>query len=394
MWEKAKELQQELVTMRRDLHRIPEFGGELPKTKAYVIQKLEEMGIPYQENPDDSGLTAVINEGGDGKTIAFRADMDALKIQEENDLEFKSEHDGLMHACGHDAHMAMLLGTAKVLNENKEKIPGRVKLIFQTDEENSRGAERSIAAGCLDGVDAIFGTHIGTLRGKEIPAGTVISHAGSCMASFDKFVIKVKGYGCHGSTPEKGIDPINIAAHIIINLQAVIAREISAVKPAVLTVGHVVAGDTYNIIPSEVLIEGTTRAFEEEVRQHMAMRIGEIAETTAKVFGGEVEYEMIWGAPPVINDEAMAALAAECARDVVGDAYVIDQVSEPITVGEDFSYYANQVPAAFMFLSSSNPEKKTDAPHHNCRFDVDEDVLWIGPAVFVRVAEKFFGIGE
>lgn len=392
MWERAKELQQELVTMRRDLHRIPEFGGELPKTKAYVIQRLNEMGIPYQENPDDSGLTAVINEGVDGKTIAFRADMDALKIQEENDLEFKSEHDGLMHACGHDAHMAMLLGTAKVLNENKEKIPGRIKLIFQTDEENSRGAERSIAAGCLEGVDAIFGTHIGTLRGKEIPAGTVISHPGSCMASFDKFMIKVKGYGCHGSTPEKGIDPINIAAHIIINLQAVIAREISAVKPAVLTVGHVTAGDTYNIIPSEVLIEGTTRAFEEEVRQHMAMRIGEIAETTAKVFGGEVEYEMIWGAPPVINDEEMAALAAVCARDVVGDAYVIDQVSDPITVGEDFSYYANHVPAAFLFLSSSNPEKKTDAPHHNCRFDVDEDVLWIGPAVFVRLTEKFFGI--
>ena len=378
--------------MRRDLHKIPEFGGELPKTKAYVIRKLEEMGIPYYENPDDSGLTAVINEGVSGKTIAFRADMDALKIQEENDLEFKSEHDGLMHACGHDAHMAMLLGTANVLNKCREQILGRVKLIFQTDEENSRGAERSIAAGCLDGVDAIFGTHIGTLRGKEIPAGTVISHPGSCMASFDKFVIKVKGYGCHGSTPEKGIDPINIAAHIIINLQSVIAREISAVKPAVLTVGHVVAGDTYNIIPSEVLIEGTTRAFEEEVRQLMAKRIGEIAEMTAKVFGGEVEYDMIWGAPPVINDASMAALAAECARDVVGDDYVIDQVSDPITVGEDFSYYANQVPAAFLFLSSSNPEKNTDAPHHNCRFDVDEDVLWIGPAVFVRVAEKFFDI--
>ena len=394
MWEKCKDIQQELVTMRRDLHRIPEFGGDLPKTKAYVIQKLEEMGILYQENPDDSGLTAVINEGVDGKTIAFRADMDALKIQEENDLEFQSEHAGLMHACGHDAHMAMLLGTAKVLNNCKDQIPGRVKLIFQTDEENSRGAERSIAAGCLEGVDAIFGTHIGTLRGKEIPAGTVVSHPGSCMASFDKFVIKVKGYGCHGSTPEKGIDPINIAAHIIINLQSVIAREISAVKPAVLTVGHVAAGDTYNIIPSEVLIEGTTRAFEEEVRQHMAKRIGEIAEMTAKVFGGEVEYDMIWGAPPVINNAEMAALAAECAREVVGEEHVIDHVSDPITVGEDFSYYANQVPAAFLFLSSSNPEKKTDAPHHNCRFDVDEDVLWIGPAVFVRVAEKFFGICE
>ena len=392
MWEKCKELQQELVTMRRDLHRIPEFGGNLPKTKAYIIQKLDEMGISYIENPDDSGLTAVINEGTEGKTVAFRADMDALKVQEENDVEYKSEHNGLMHACGHDAHMAMLLGTAKILNENKERIPGRIKLIFQTDEENSRGAERSIAAGCLDGVDAVFGSHIGTLRGKELPPGMITSHPGACMASFDKFVLRVKGYGCHGSTPEKGIDPIQIAAHIVINLQAVIAREISAVKPAVLTIGHIEAGDTYNIIPSEVLIEGTTRAFDEESRQHMAKRIGEIAELTAKTFGGEVEYEMIWGAPPVINDEKMAALMAECARDVVGDDLVIDHVDAPITVGEDFACYANLVPAAFMFLSSSNPEKQTDAPHHNCRFDVDEDVLWIGPAVFVRVAEKFLGI--
>lgn len=392
MWEKCKELQQELVAMRRDLHRIPEFGGNLPKTKAYIVDKLNEMGIPFVENLTDSGLTAIIRGDREGKTIAFRADMDALKVQEENELDFKSEHDGLMHACGHDAHMAMLLGTAKVLNENKSVIPGTVKLIFQTDEENSRGAERSIAAGCLEGVDAIFGSHIGTLRGKELPPGTVTSHPGACMASFDKFVLKVKGYGCHGSTPEKGIDPINIAAHIVVNLQAVIAREISAVKPAVLTIGHIEAGDTYNIIPSEVLIEGTTRAFDEESRQHMAKRIGEISELTAKTFGGEVEYDMIWGAPPVINDKDMAALMAQCARDVVGADAVIDHVDAPITVGEDFACYANLVPAAFMFLSSSNPEKHTDAPHHNCRFDVDEDVLWIGPAVFVRVAEKFLGI--
>ena len=392
MWEKCKELQSELVRTRRELHRIPEFGGNLPKTKAYIVAQLEAMGIPYEENPTDSGLTAFIHGGKEGRTIAFRADMDALKIQEENDLEFKSEHEGLMHACGHDAHMAMLLGTAKVLNENKAQIPGNVKLIFQTDEENSRGAERSIAAGCLEGVDAIFGTHIGTLRGREIPAGTVISHPGACMASFDKFILKVKGYGCHGSTPEKGVDPINIAAHIVINLQEIIAREISAVKPAVLTIGHNEAGDTYNIIPSEVFIEGTTRAFDEETRQHMAKRIGEVAKATAETFRGEVEYEMVWGAPPVINDADMSSLAAACARDVVGASNVIDHVDAPITVGEDFSCYANLVPAAFMFLSSSNEEKKTDAPHHNCRFDVDEDVLWIGPAVFVRIAEKFLGM--
>ncbi|MBQ6834547.1 MAG: amidohydrolase, partial [Lachnospiraceae bacterium] len=337
----------------------------------------------------DSGLVATIKGGKDGKTLALRADMDALLIKEANDVDYVSEHDGLMHACGHDTHMTMLLGAAKVLNENKADIAGTIKLIFQTDEENARGAERSIAEGCLEGVDAIFGTHIGTIISPEIPSGTVICTPGCCMASYDKFVIKVKGYGCHGSTPEKGVDPINIGAHIVINLQEVIAREIAAVKPAVLTIGKFQAGDTYNIIPNEVLIEGTIRALEENVRQELAKRIGEIAEATAKTFRGEVEYEMIWGAPPVINNADMAALACECAKEVVGAENVIDHVDAPNMGGEDFAYYAAQIPAAFMFLSSSNKEKGTAVPHHNPKFNVDEDVFWMGSALFVKIAEKF-----
>ena len=389
MWEKCKGLQEELVAIRRDLHKIPEFGWDLPKTKAYVTGKLNEWGIPYVENKSDSGLVATIKGGKDGKTIALRADMDALLIKEANDVDYASEHDGLMHACGHDTHMTMLLGAAKVLNENKEELAGTVKLIFQTDEENARGAERSIAEGCLEGVDAIFGTHIGTIISPEIPSGTIICSPGCVMASYDKFVLKVKGYGCHGSTPEKGVDPINIGAHVVINLQEVIAREIAAVKPAVLTIGKFQAGDTYNIIPNEVLIEGTIRALEENVRQELAKRIGEIAEATAKTFRGEVEYEMIWGAPPVINNADMAALACECAKEIVGAENVIDHVDAPNMGGEDFAYYAAQIPAAFMFLSSSNKEKGTAVPHHNPKFNVDEDVFWMGSALFVKITEKF-----
>jgi len=392
MWEKCKDLQNELVKMRRELHQIPEIGGDLPKTKAYVIAKLEEMGIPYTENKSDSGLMAEIKGGKPGKTIALRADMDALPILEANDVDYVSKHPGCMHACGHDTHMTMLLGAAKILNENKADLCGNVRLLFQTDEEGSRGAERTVKEGGVKGVDAVFGTHIGTIISKDIPSGTVICTPGCCMASFDKFVIKVKGSGCHGSTPEKGVDPINIASHIVINLQEIIAREISAVKPAVLTIGHVEAGFAYNVIPSEVLIEGTIRAVEEDVRQELAKRIGEISKATAEAFRGEVDYEMIWGAPPVINNPEMAKLAADCAREVVGDANVIDHVDAPNMGGEDFAYYVNEVPGAFMFLSSSNPEKHTDVPHHNAKFNVDEDVFWIGSAVFVKIVERFLGM--
>lgn len=389
MWEICKDLQDEIVTMRRDLHQIPEIGGNLPETKAYVIKKLTEMGIPFTENKSDSGFMAEIRGGKPGKTIALRADMDALPIQEANEVEYISRHEGIMHACGHDAHTAMLLGAARVLSENKERIPGTVRLLFQTDEEGSRGAERTIKEGGIQGADAVFGTHIGTILSKDIPSGTMVCTPGCCMASFDKFVIRVKGNGCHGSTPEKGVDPINIASHIVINLQEIVAREIAATKPAVLTIGHMEAGFAYNVIPSEALIEGTIRALEEDVRQELARRIKEVAEATARTFRGEVEYEMIWGAPPVISDPEMAALAADCAREVVGESRVIDRVDAPNMGGEDFAYFLNQVPGAFMFLSSSNPEKHTDVPHHNPRFNVDEDVLWIGSAMFVKIAERF-----
>lgn len=392
MWEICKDLQDEIVAMRRDLHQIPEIGGDLPETKAYVMKKLTEMGIPFTENKSDSGLMAEIRGGKLGKTIALRADMDALPIQEANEVEYISRHEGIMHACGHDAHTAMLLGAARVLSENKDRIPGIVRLLFQTDEEGSRGAERTIKEGGIQGADAVFGTHIGTILSKDIPSGTMVCTPGCCMASFDKFVIRVKGNGCHGSTPEKGVDPINIASHIVINLQEIVAREIAATKPAVLTIGHMEAGFAYNVIPSEALIEGTIRALEEDVRQELARRIKEVAEATARTFRGEVEYEMIWGAPPVISDPEMAALAADCAREVVGESRVIDHVDAPNMGGEDFAYFLNQVPGAFMFLSSSNPEKHTDVPHHNSRFNVDEDVLWIGSAMFVKIVERFLEI--
>lgn len=391
MWESCQELQDYIVNMRRNLHRIPEIGSELPKTRAYVRAELDRLGIPYKLNTNDDGIIAYI-KGSEGKTVALRADMDALPIREETGLSFASEHPGCMHACGHDAHTAMLLGAARVLNENRDKIPGTVKLLFQTAEEISAGARVMIAEGAMDDVNAIFGTHVGTIFGAGIPTGTIICAPGRCMASFDKFIISVHGTGCHGSTPEAGVDPVNIAAHIVISLQEILAREIAAVRPAVLTIGKIIGGATYNVIPSDVVIEGTFRALEPEIRMLLAKRIEEISSKVAETFRGEARTEMVWGGPPLINDGAMAALAAGAAKKVLGEGHVMTSLPAPSMGGEDFAYYLEKKPGAFMVLSTYNPAKKADVPHHNSRFMVDEDVFWMGAAVFVSIIEDYFGI--
>lgn len=391
MWEICKNEQNHIVEMRRELHKIPELGLDLPKTKAFVIKELEKLEVDYVCSKVDSSIVATIRGTGEGKTIAFRGDMDALPILEANEVDYVSQHKGQMHGCGHDAHTAMLLATAKVLSENRDKFGGTVKLLFQTGEEIARGAEVMIKDGALNGVDAIFGMHIGSIMGKEIPSGKAIITPGCVMGSYDKFIINVVGKGCHGSTPEKGVDPINIASHIVVNLQAVIARELAATQPAVLTIGKIAAGDVYNVIPNSAVIEGTIRALDENVRQFLAKRIDSIAKDTAKTFGGQCQVEIVWGAPPVVNDTEMTKIAVEAAVEAIGDDMVIKAVSSPNMGGEDFACYLQEVPGAFFFLSSADADKGTDVPHHNPKFNVDEDVFYKGPAIFVSIVEKMLG---
>ena len=388
MWQECKELNDYLVGIRRNLHQIPELSTELPKTQAAVCAELDKLGIEYKKNNTDSGIIGMIKGGKPGKTILLRADMDALHITEQTGLPFASTN-GCMHACGHDAHAAMLLGALKVINQNKDKLNGNVKFVFQTGEETCKGAKIAIKEGVLDGVDAVFGMHIGSILDPKIPSGTFIVIPGCCMASYDRFILKVKGTGCHGSTPEKGVDPVTIASHIVISLQEVIAREIAAPSPAVITIGKIGGGFAYNVIPNEVEIEGTTRAFDDGVRQFMAKRIGEISSSVAATFRGSCDYEMDWGAPPVINDAEMAKLAGNAAIRVLGAENVQTSRPSPNMAGEDFAYYLAERPGAFMFLSSSDPAKHTDVPHHNPKFDVDEDVLYQGSAVFVAIVEDF-----
>ena len=389
MINECKDLQSELVTMRRDLHKIPELGFDLPETQRYVTAALDNLGIDYKLNEGDSGLVAYINKGKPGKTVALRADMDALPIREETGVDYASTHEGKMHACGHGSHTAMLLGAAKVLKAHETELNGEVRLFFQTAEELAKGAPVMIKNGAMEGVDAVFGTHIGTIIDKAIPSGTFIICPGPIMAFFDRFVIKINGRGCHGSTPEKGVDPINIAAHVVFGLEAVIAREFNANVPAVITLGKISGGTQYNVIPDTVVIEGTTRGFSEEVRRKMAVRIEEISKSSAQAFGGDVEFEMDWGAPPVVNDNEMAAFAAASARKVLGEDKVITHVDAPNMGGEDFAFYLGEAPGAYMFLSSSNHEKGTDVAHHNAKFNIDEDVLWEGPAVFAQIAMDY-----
>ena len=241
----------------------------------------------------------------------------------------------------------------------------------------------------LAGADAVFGIHIGTLAGKEIPAGTFVICPGPVMASFDRFEITVLGKGCHGSTPENGIDPINIAAHIILGLEGITSREISGYTPAVISIGTIHGGSFANVIPDTVRIEGTTRAFDGEIRQKLARRTEEVSRGCAQAFGGDITFELKRGIQPLINDAGMAAFAAGSAAKVVGSGKVLTQMKHPLMGGDDFSCYLEDTPGVYLFLSSSDPEKGTDIDHHNCRFDIDEDVLWEGTAAFAQIAADF-----
>ena len=387
-WKECKDLQEEIVAMRRELHKIPELGFNLPKTREFVVKKLDEIGIPYTLSEKDSSVIATMKCGKPGKVLALRADMDALPITEDTGLSFSSTHPGCMHACGHDTHAAMLLGAIKVLDPHREELSGEIRFFFQTAEELAKGSAIVIENGGMEGVDAVFGIHIGSILDKTIPCGTIACIPGPIMASYDRFVLDVKGVGCHASTPEKGVDPINIASHIVLALQTINAREIAATDAGVITMGMIRGGEQYNAIPSTVHIEGTTRALKEDIRQKLAKRIGEIAKTTAEAFGGSVDYTMDWGAPPVINDKDMALFAQDAIRDIFGE-HMVTYRESPNMGGEDFALYLQKAPGAFMFLSSTNPAKKTDYPHHNPKFDVDEDVFWMGSASFVAIAEKF-----
>jgi len=386
--EEAKSIQNQIVKWRRDLHPIPEIGFELSDTTKYICEVLEHLGIEYKKIANGTGIVAIIKGSNEEKVIALRTDMDAVKVKEETGLPFASINSN-MHACGHDAHMAMMLGAAKILNETKSSLKGSIKLIFQPDEEGSNGAKLMIKDGALRDpkVNVILGLHIGQIS-KEVGCGYIGVRIGELMASNDKFKIVVNGKGCHGAMPETGVDSILTASHIVVGLQSIVSRELNPINSAVITVGRFSSGTQYNIIPGFAQIEGTVRTYKPEDREFILQRIGEVAELISKSMRASSDYEVTLNSPVVENDREFTLEFVEAAKKIVGKDKIVF-IEKPIMAGEDIGYYLNEVPGTFFFLGAFNKSKGITYPHHNSKFDIDEDVLWIGTAVLAQSAINY-----
>jgi amidohydrolase len=378
----SKGIQREIVNWRRELHKMPEIGFSLEKTSEFIIERLKEMNIEYRLTAE-TGIVAIIRGEAKGRTVALRADMDALPIKEETDLPYASSN-GSMHACGHDAHVAMLLGAAKILSENKKALSGNVKLLFQPAEENFGGAQIMISEGCLENpkVDVIFGLHIGSLS-REVGNGMIGIRKGAMMAAVDRFIIRIIGKGGHGAAPHECVDPITVACEVVASLQKIVSREINPVNPAVLTIGQITGGTAFNIIPKEVVLEGTVRTLNNEDRTYIENRITEIVKFITKANKAEyiIDYENSY--PVLMNNDLATDKLSTAAAKIIGKDKIVE-LKNPVMGAEDMAYYLQEVPGTFFYLGSNNENKGIVYPHHNSQFNIDEDVLWIGTAVFLQ----------
>lgn len=377
--EEAKKVQDEIVRLRRRIHEHPELDDDLYKTNELVTSYLDDLGISYKIMAK-TGVVGLIEGEQEGGTIAIRADMDALPIVEEIDKPYKSKIDGAMHACGHDAHTAILLGTAKALAENKDKIKGNVKLLFQPAEESFGGAETMIKEGAMEDpkVDAVIGLHVN----MELGPGNIGVTPGVAMAAVDIFNIKINGSGCHAAAPHEGVDPILIAAETISSLQKIVSRELNPVSKNVVTVAEVKAGSASNIIPEFAHMQGTVRTTNDDERKYIEKRIKEIVEYTAKANRGTAEIDYLNHFPMVVNNlEYVGKLEKSVANIFEGQELVVRK--EPTLGAEDMAYFLNSAPGVYFNLGVNNPEKGITYPLHHPKFDLDEDHLWKGAALFL-----------
>lgn len=380
--EKMHEVTSYVIDIRREFHQYPELSMEERETTKRIAAKLEELGIPYEINEKNrTGLVGVIKGGNPGKAVALRADIDALPVTEDTGLPFTSKNAGVMHACGHDNHIAMLLGAAKLLRSVQEEICGTVYLVFQPAEEIGTGAPYMMEFGdWFSKCGAIFGAHIwGTL-----PAGKVGTRTGETMAATEKFVIRISGKQSHGSQPQLGIDAVYIAAATVMNLQAVMSRQMSPFDSVVFTVGVIKAGDRWNIVGGEAVIEGTVRHFNNELSRKIKASMERIAQHTAEAYGAtaSLTYEQL--VPPTINDAACTECVEKAVKEVLGEEAFFG--CEKNMGSEDFAYYEQEKCGCYFFIGTYNEEKGTVYSNHSNHFTSDEDVLTGGAAVYAQAA--------
>ena len=372
-------IKDEIIANRRDFHKHPELGFRENRTAKVIVDKLKSYGIDVKTGIGKTGVVGDLYDKSGSKTIALRADMDALPIQETIDVSYKSENGGIMHACGHDGHMAMLLGAAKILSQSKDRLSGNIRFIFQPAEEGEGGARYMIADGCLENVDEIYGMHLWNYQ----PYGEIGVKSGPIMAAADIFDITIKGIGGHGAMPQGTVDAIVVASNLIINLQTIVSRNTDPLQSTVITVGKINGGHGFNVIADEVKLRGTVRAMTEENRQMVKTRMQEIIDGIAKVSGAKIVMDYQEGYPPTINDTDASQKVAQAVDKIVSKGTI-----EPyLTMGaEDFSYYLQKIPGCFFFIGSAPLNKKLmSVPHHCSHFDIDERALLIGTSMFVQL---------
>ncbi len=382
-----KEIQKisdDIYTYRRDFHQNPELSFQEYRTAETISKYLDSFGITHKTNIGGTGIVGEIYFGA-GPTIALRADMDALPIQEIGDLEYKSKNEGVMHACGHDGHMAILLGTANVLSKNKKIKKGKIRFIFQPAEEGGGGARYMIDDGCLEGVDEIYGLHLWNYQ----PLGEIGVKEGPIMAAADMFDIIVKGKGGHGATPQGTIDAIVVASHLVTALQTIVSRDTNPLENTVVTIGKISGGENFNVIADQVKLSGTTRAYTEKNRIMIKNRMKDIIDGISKAFGSEIVLNYKEGYPPTINHKLPTKHILDVASQVVGKGAGFPYLSMG---GEDFSYYLQNIPGCFFFIGSAPDEKDTlSTPHHCSHFNIDERSLLVGASVYINLIKNILG---
>tara|TARA_B100000315_G_C14595281_1_gene598647 strand:- start:9676 stop:10854 length:1179 start_codon:yes stop_codon:yes gene_type:complete len=376
-------IKDEIINLRRHIHQHPELGYEEHNTAKLISDRLFDYGIEVSTGIGKTGVVGLLHGNDDGHCIGLRADMDALPIQETGDLPFKSVNDSVMHACGHDGHVAMLLGAAKVLSEKKDQLKGSVKFIFQPAEEGGFGARAMIEDAVLENptVDEMYGIHLWNYQ----PFGTIGVQAGPVLAAADIFSITITGKGGHGAAPHTSVDAIVVASQLINALQTIVSRNINPLESGVVSIGKINGGHNFNIIADKVILRGTARAYSEEIRQMIKNRMEEIISGISSTFGAKIQLDYQDGYPATINSEIESEKVKESAMKILPDGVQKPYLSMG---GEDFAYYLQKVRGCFFFVGSSPDEVPLfSVPHHCSHYNINEDALLIGASVFVQLIE-------